>query len=352
MRSIFLLGVALLASVVIAISSRDYYDILGIHRGATSKEMKRAYNKLALKLHPDRNKADDAMEKFQEVNQAYEVLKDDKKRALYDRGGEEAVQKQEGQDNSRGRGGGFWGSMFNRGGDDDEEGKIETGETIRMPLPITLEQVYNGDTFTVVRVKGEPEETDGFRECKCKKVRRRIQMAPGFFTEAYQDVCEKCPQIKFVPTPVELEVEIEPGMVEGHELLFYSEGDPHIDGINGDLILEISSAKHKRYTRRGDDLYTNMTISLVDALTGFEKQLTHMDGHKFPVARKSPTGHGFIQKIDNEGLPVHEVQNRFGDLYITYNVEFPKESVSMEDAQAVANIFKQTPTRVYNGLGR
>lgn len=339
----------LLVSAVSA--SRDYYEVLGVSKRATPKEMKRAYNKLALQLHPDRNQAPDAQAQFQEVNEAYEVLKDEKKRRLYDRGGVDAVRKQEGEDNSRGRArGGFWGSMFNTD-DGDEESRVPTGNTVRTTLPVTLEQIYNGAQFTIIRVKGEPEETTGFRQCKCKKVRKRVQMAPGFFTEAFQDVCEKCPKIKFVPTPVDLEVEIEPGMVEGHEMLFYSEGDPHIDGINGDLILELRSVKHARYTRRGDDLYANMTLSLVDALTGFSKEMVHMDGHKFTVSRKTPTAHGFVQKIDNEGMPVYELSNRFGNLYITYNVEFPTEALSSDDQETLKQMLKQTQAKVYNGLG-
>lgn len=344
--------VALFVEVVVSISGRSYYDILGVSRSVSPKDLKKAYKELVRKYHPDRNNAPDAQEKFQEVNKAYEVLKDEKNRKLYNRGGEEAVQKQAAEDN-QGGGGGFWGSMFNRGGqDDDDEGRIPTGNTIRIPLLVSLEQIYNGDQFKITRVKGEPEETTGTRKCKCKKVRKRVQMAPGFFTEAHQDVCQKCPQIKFVPKPVELDVDVESGMMDGHEIVFYSEGDPHVDGLNGDLILEISTAKHATYTRRANDLYTNMTISLVDALTGFDKELTHMDGHKFTVSRTQPTHHGLVQKIAREGLPVHEVSSRHGDLYITYSIEFPTDRLSGENAETLRGMFPQTEMNVYNGLGQ
>lgn len=341
--------VALVLGTIAWAKSRDYYDILGVSRGASPRDLKRAYNKLALKYHPDRNSDPQAKEIFIEVNKVYDVLKDEKKRELYNHGGEEAVQNGGREDS-----GGFWGGGFGFGGgghDEDEENTVETGETIRMPLKLTLNQLYNGDTFKITRVKGEPKETKGFRQCKCKKVRRRIQMAPGFFTEAMQEVCERCPDIKFVPTPVELEVEVEPGMEEGHEIFFYSEGDPHKEGINGDLIMTVSSAQHKRFTRRGDDLYTNMTISLLDALTGFEKELTHLDDHKFTVTRSTPTAHGFVQKVANEGMPVFDIAHRHGSLFITYNVEFPKKAVAKEDAEKLAAIFTQSKPRLYNGLG-
>lgn len=95
-----------------------------------------------------------------------------------------------------------------------------------------------------------------------------------------QTVCDECPNVKLVNEVKLLEVEVEPGMVDGQETRFIAEGEPHIDGEPGDLILKIRTLPHPVFERRQDDLYTNVTISLLDALLGFEMNIVHLDGHE------------------------------------------------------------------------
>ena len=149
-----------------------------------------------------------------------------------------------------------------------------------------------------------------------------------------------------------LEVEVEAGMKDGMETKFVAEGEPHIDGEPGDLILRVRTYPHAKFERRDDDLYTNVTISLVDALSGFEMDITHLDGHKVHVTRDKITWPGARIRKKGEGMPNYENNNLFGTMYITFDVQFPKGELDKEDKEAVAKILKQDSIdKVYNGLG-
>lgn len=128
-----------------------------------------------------------------------------------------------------------------------------------------------------------------------------------------------------------LEIEIEAGMQDGQEIRFAAEGEPHLDGEPGDLILRIKTAPHERFERRGDDLYTNVTLSLQDALTGFEMEITHLDGHKVAVNREKVTWPGARIRKKGEGMVNFDNNNLHGTLYITFDVDFPKQDFTPEE---------------------
>ena len=157
---------------------------------------------------------------------------------------------------------------------------------------------------------------------------------------------------RFVTEEHLLEVEVENGMVDGMETKFVAEGEPHIDGEPGDLILKIRTEPHPRFERRGDDLFTNVTLSLVDALSGFQLDIPHLDGHLVHITRDKITWPGARIRKKGEGMPNYENNNLFGTLYVTFDVAFPKGELSAEDKAAVAKILGQEPVnKVYNGLG-
>ena len=157
---------------------------------------------------------------------------------------------------------------------------------------------------------------------------------------------------RFVDEEHHLEVEVEAGMLDGMEHKFVSEGEPHIDGEPGDLVLQIRTYPHPRFERRGDDLYTNVTISLVDALSGFEMDIEHLDGHRVHVSREKITWPGARIRKKGEGMPNYENNNLVGMLYITFDVDFPKGELSAEDKARMVEILKQDSINaVYNGLG-
>ncbi|KAK7089466.1 dnaJ homolog subfamily B member 11-like [Littorina saxatilis] len=148
-----------------------------------------------------------------------------------------------------------------------------------------------------------------------------------------------------------LELEIEPGMRDGQEYPFVAEGEPHLDGEPGDLRFIIRQVKHPRFERKGDDLYANVTVSLQDALIGFEMDIAHLDGHKVHIVRDKITWPGARMRKANEGMPNYENNNFKGSLFITFDIDFPKGSLTEEDKEGLKAILKQDIKQtVYNGL--
>lgn len=141
---------------------------------------------------------------------------------------------------------------------------------------------------------------------------------------------------RFVNEEKTLEIEVEPGMVDGQEHRFVAEGEPHVDGEPGDLRVRIRTMPHLRFERKGDDLYTNITISLQDALTGFSLEIPHLDGHKVQVSRDKVTWPGARIRKKGEGMPNYNDNNLHGLLYITFDVEFPKKDLSAEEKEGKA----------------
>jgi len=343
------------------LGGRDYYRILGVKRNADTNTIKKAYRKLAKTMHPDKNPDDpDANEKFQELGIAYEALRDPDTRKIYDQGGEEALQK-----NERGGGGGdpfasFFGgggSPFDDffgfgGGNQGGEREAPKGANIVIDLWVSLEELYVGNFVEMTHNKPVMKPAKGTRKCNCRQEMVTRSLGPGRFQMTQQQVCDDCPNVKFVNEEHHLEVEVEPGMMDGMEHKFHSEGEPHMDGDPGDLLLQIRTRPHAKFERRGDDLYTNVTISLVDALSGFEMDIEHLDGHKVHVSREKITWPGARIRKKGEGMPNYENNNLFGTMYITFDVAFPKGELSETDKQAISKILLQDPINsVYNGLG-
>ena len=192
----------------------------------------------------------------------------------------------------------------------------------------------------------------GTRRCNCRQEMVTRSLGPGRFQMTQQQVCDECPNVKFVTEEHLLEVEIESGMTDGMETKFVAEGEPHVDGEPGDLVLRIRSAPHPKFERKGDDLYTNVTISLTDALSGFELDIEHLDGHKVRVTREKITWPGARIRKKGEGMPNFENNNLFGTMYITFDVDFPKGELSQDDKDTIAKILNQDAVnKVYNGLG-
>jgi len=337
-------------------AGRDFYKILGVNKRAQTNEIKKAYRKLAKVLHPDMNPNDPAAtEKFQDLGVAYETLSDPEKRKIYDRGGEEALQKSEGGGgggdpfSSFFGGGNPFGDMFGGGGG---EAEVHRGANIVMDLWVSLEELYLGNFIEMTHNRPVMKPAKGTRKCNCRQEMVTRSLGPGRFQMTQQQVCDDCPNVKFVNEEHLLEVEVEPGMVNGMEHKFVAEGEPHMDGEPGDLVLQIRTYNHPLFERKGDDLYTNITISLIDALSGFELDIEHLDGHKVHVSREKITWPGARIRKKGEGMPNYENNNLFGTMYITFDVAFPKGELSEKDKQAISKLIDQNPINtVYNGLG-
>merc|ERR1719445_2698273 len=189
----------------------------------------------AKEMHPDKNPDDpEANEKFQDLGVAYETLKDPDTRKIYDQGGEEALQK-----NERGGGGDPFSSFFGGGSPFDDffgfgggngNGERETpkGANIVMELWVTLEELYVGNFVEMTHNKPVAKEARGTRRCNCRQEMVTRSLGPGRFQMTQQEVCDECPNIRFVTEEQYMDIEVEVGMTDNMEIKFVAEGEPHM----------------------------------------------------------------------------------------------------------------------------
>jgi len=339
----------LFSLLLLALAGRDFYKILGVSKTASKKDIKKAYRKLAMKYHPDKNPDDDtASDKFKEIGEVYEILADDEKRKAYDRHGEEGVKNMQ-------QGGGHdpFANFFGHFGfgQQEEEQREYKGSDVTVDLFVTLEELYLGNFVTVKRDRPTFEETSGTRQCNCRMEMKTHMTGPGSFQMTQHRVCDQCANLRLVTVTEELDLEIEPGMLDGMTQRFSGKGEPHMEGEPGDLYFKVKTMKHPVFERKGDDLYTNLTISLQEALIGFEMTLPHLDNHGVPIKREKVTWPGATIMKKGEGMPNFENRNKLGNLFITFDVKFPRGELSNEDKESIKKILNQASTqKAYNGL--
>ena len=339
----------LLSSVSVVLASDDYYKILGVSRSASPAQIKRAYRRQAIELHPDKNPDDpDATEKFARVNNAYEVLSDADKRNIYDKYGEEGL-KQQGAGGGGQRGGdpfdifsSFFGGGFGfgfGGGGQEQEPETPKGENVVIDLECTLEDLYVGRVLDVRRNKVVTEKAPGKRQCNCRRVFKTQQMGPGVFTQTLATECDKCDNLRFVTEEVDLQVEVEPGFSEGETIRFFEEGDAMIDGDPGDLLFrvkEVTSPALSDWSRiEGSvvDLKLKHWVSLKDALLGFSHEVKHLDGAAVTLKESGVVQYGQISKLKGQGMPHRNNPATKGDLYVEYLVKLPETLTSEQKKQ-------------------
>ncbi|KAE8727582.1 DnaJ protein ERDJ3B [Hibiscus syriacus] len=314
-----------LSFAIVVVAGKSYYDILQVPKGASDEQIKRAYRKLALKYHPDKNPGnEEANKRFADISNAYEVLSDSEKRGIYDRYGEDGLK----QHAASGGGGGMGVnihdifSSFFGGGTMEEEERIVKGDDVIVELEATLEDLYMGSTLKVWREKNILKPAPGKRRCNCRNEVHHRQIGPGMFQQMTEQVCEQCQNVKYEREGYNLTVDIEKGMQDGQEVVFYEDGEPIVDGEPGDLKFLIRTAPHDRFRREGNDLHTTVTITLVQALVGFEKTIKHLDDHSVDIGFKGITNPKEVRQFKGEGMPLH-LRKKKGNLYVTHDVLFP-----------------------------
>lgn len=334
------------------ICGRNFYSILNVNKDATLREIKSAYRSLAKVLHPDKNLDDPlAKEKFQDLAAAYECLSDEEKRAIYDKSGEEGLQKLSGADSRHDPFSSFFGDFFGNG-DSNRDVETPTGAEVNIDLFVSLEEIYSGIFVEITRKKSIYKQISGTRKCNCRHEMRTTQLSAGRFQMFQVQVCDECPNVMLKTVIKTLEVEVEIGVDDGHTIRFSGEGEPHIDGNPGDLIFKLRVDKHKVFKRHGIDLYTNLTISLDQALNGFKMDIEHLDGHKVHITRDSITWPGSRIRKKDEGMISSEDLNKKGFLYITFDVKFPRKEFTNEQKAILKELLKQDNFKIksYNGL--
>ena len=243
--------------------TKKLYETLGVSKDDDEATIKKAYRKLAVKKHPD--KGGDPAE-FQEIQRAYDVLSDEKKRKIYDRSGLEGLEDSEQRGGGRGE-------------------RVKKGKNTEAKIKVTLEQLYSGQQKNL-RITRKVIDKASVKTCgPCGGQGVTIQVVQmGPFQQRAQARCGRCggrgvsfrEQVK----PEVLEVHIPKGAPQGHKVKFSEKGNEIPDGDAGDVVIELDVQPHERFKRKGDDLYIERTISLSDALCGFALELEHLDGRK------------------------------------------------------------------------
>jgi len=339
--------------------AKDFYKVLGVEKNATPEELKKAYRTLAMQWHPDKNKdnATEAEARFKEINEAYDVLKDDQKRAAYDRFGEAGVQGAGGGGfRSSGFGGGagaggfsdifedmFGDFMGGRGGARGGNG-TSRGSDMQYTMEITLEEAFKGKESTIKIPTNETcdlcsgsgaAQGTGQESCTSCNGAGRTRMQQGFFTiertcptcngagKVIRDPCKKCSGAGRVRKEKSLRVKIPPGVETGRRIRLTGEGEAGFrGGANGDLYVLLAVKPHKLFKRDGANLYCRVPVTFPAAALGGDIEVPTIAGTRAKVKIPAGTQTGQQFRLKGKGMPVLQ-SDATGDLYIEIAVETP-----------------------------
>ena len=338
-------------------SKRDYYEALGVPKNASDDDIKKAYRKMAMKHHPDRNQGDSGKvseDKFKEAKEAYEMLSDPQKRAAYDQYGHAGVDpNMRGGPGAEGFNGGFaeafgdiFGDMFNQGGGARRGAggrQMYRGGDLSYAMEVTLEEAFKGkDAQTRIPAWENCDTCTGtgakpgtsVKTCSTCNGAGSVQMRQGFFS--VQQTCPHCRGSgKIIPEPCTtchgqgkvkkqktLEVKIPAGIDDGMRIRSTGNGEPGTNGgPPGDLYIEIRLKKHDIFERDGDDLHCQVPVSFTTAALGGEIEVPTLDG---TAAIDIPEGTQAGKQFRLRGKGIKGVRASYpGDLYCHIAVETP-----------------------------
>ncbi|XP_044761596.1 dnaJ homolog subfamily A member 1 [Coccinella septempunctata] len=330
------------------VKETKFYDILGVKPGCSQDDLKKAYRKLALKYHPDKNPNEG--ERFKQISQAYEVLSDPEKKRIYDQGGEQALKE-------GGGGGGFSSpmdlfDMFFGGGGGRGRRRERRGKDVVHQLSVTLEELYKGAVRKLALQKnvicdkcegrgGKRGSVEQCPTCQGQGMQIQIQqLRPGMIQQIQtvcsecrgqgerinpKDRCKQCQGKKVVRDRKILEVNIDKGMVDGQKIVFNGEGDQEPELEPGDIIIVLDEREHPVFKRSGSDLILRLEILLVEALCGFQKVIKTLDDRDLVITSLpgEVIKHGDVKCIMNEGMPQYKNPFEAGRLIVQFWVNFP-----------------------------
>ena len=375
-------------------AKKDYYEVLGVDKSASADEIKKAYRKLAIQYHPDKNTGNkEAEEKFKEAAEAYSVLSDADKKARYDQFGHAGVEGA-GPDFSGGFGnlndilndlfGGAFGGGFGgfggfgggfggaRGG--QRQQKVYRGRDIRVRVKLTLEEIAKGVEKEISIEKSVPctecggkgaKNSSDIKTCSaCNGTGQVQRVANSIFGQTVTySTCQQCGgEGKVITNPCRscggtglvrkretIKVKIPAGVEAGMQLTIQGEGHAaKNNGINGDLLVVIEEQEHQDLKREGNNLYYTKVISLPDAILGAEVEVPCLDG-PYKIKVDAGTQSGTVVRLRNKGLPTVNGYGGTGDMYVKFAVWIPKK-LEREDKAVIESLrgkesFKPNPSK-------
>ena len=374
-------------------AKRDYYEVLGVSKGASAEEIKKAYRKLAVKYHPDKNPGDkEAEEKFKEAAEAYSILSDPDKKARYDQFGHAGVEGA-GPDFSGGFGnlddilkeffgggfGGFGGFSGFGGGGQRQQQRVYRGRDIRVRVKLTLEEIAKGVEKEITIEKSVPCHDCGGRGAKnasdvktcpaCNGTGQVQRVVNSFLGQTVTySTCQQCGgEGKIISNPCRscggtglvrkretIKVKIPAGVEAGMQLTLQGEGHAaKNNGINGDLLVVIEEQEHPNLKRERNNLFYTKIISVPDAILGAEVEIPGIDG-TYKIKVDPGTQSGTVVKLKGRGLPTVNGYGGTGDLYVKIAVWIPKK-LEKDDKAAVEALrgkssFTPNPSREDKGF--
>ncbi len=360
-------------------TNRDYYEVLHLERAASNDDIKRAYRRMAMKFHPDRNPGDEEAEKqFKEAAEAYEVLSDGERRSVYDKYGHDGLRGRPGHDFNTMNPNDIF-SMFNDifsgfdgfgggGGRRRQSRGVARGYDLETKIEVDLKDVLHGTSadvdFTRMDIcdtcKGDGAKP-GSKPTKCSTCDGNGQVMQaglgGMFRmvtacpackgrgTVIEDPCPDCSGNGRQPKRRVLEVKIPAGVQTGQAVAIRGEGEPPGadqsptgQGIRGDLHVVIEVHEHELFDRDGDDLFITVPVTFSQAALGSELDIPTLDDESHLLKIAKGTQYGKRMKIGGKGVPNLRTQRR-GDLYATVTVEVPKK-LSTEQEQLLRNFAK------------
>jgi len=347
-----------------------YYDLLGVKPSANNDELKKAYRKLALKYHPDKNPNEG--ERFKNISQAYEVLSNPEKRKLYDQAGEQGIK----EGGTGGGGGGFSSpmdifDMFFGGGMGRGRQREKKVKDVIHQMSVSLEELYNGTLRKLALQKhvicgkcdgqGGKKPPEKCPTCRGTGMQVRIQqLGPGMVSQVQsmcgdcrgqgerinpKDRCKTCEGRKVVKDRKILEVHVDKGMEDGQKVVFSGEGDQEPGLEPGDIIIVLDEKEHDVFRRVGNDLTMQMHISLVEAICGFQKPIKTLEEGRSIVITTIPgevIKNAEVKCVLSEGMPQYKNPFEKGRLLVQFIVDFP-DKIPLEHIPLLEKILPPRP---------
>jgi len=350
-------------------ASRDLYDVLGVAHSADASTIKRAFRKLSIKYHPDKNAGDKNSESaYVEITSAYEVLSNKQKRNVYDRYGHEGLKNNAGSGSGSGGGmdpfgdeedGGFFDNFFGTGGGRHQRQQEARSPDMVIPLTVSLEAMYNGEVVQASRQRQVICSSWSDCESRCMTcggtgytvTTRRI--GPGFIQQVRSSClscggsgkivteCSTCPHGQFEQAEQVLLIEIVRGAFDGQRVAFEEMADEVPGRVTGSLVFVVDEAPHQTFRRDGDDLHVRLPLTLAEALVGVDRSVTQLDGRAVSIKAAGVTKPLHKQRVAGQGMPRADGDSA-GDLVVEFWVDFPEQ---LTDAQqeAVVQAFGAPP---------